>query len=161
SKEDEEFVADCAIESDLELRLPPLYVPQESERISLYQQLDNMESAEQIEEFRTQLKDRFGAIPSTTEELIKVVPLRIAAKRLGIERLTLKGGKMYMYFVGEENEAYYQSAAFGRMLAWLQLDPKRTKLRDVNGKRSFLVSDVPTVSEGLSILETIRSLAPV
>lgn len=161
SKEDEEFVADCAIESDLELRLPPLYVPQESERISLYQQLDNMESAEQIEEFRTQLKDRFGAIPATTEELIKVVPLRIAAKRLGIERLTLKGGKMYMYFVGEENEAYYQSTAFGRMLAWLQLDPKRTKLRDINGKRSFLVSDVPTVSEGLSILETIRSLAPV
>ncbi|MDE5997131.1 MAG: transcription-repair coupling factor, partial [Muribaculaceae bacterium] len=80
---EEEFVADCAIESDLELRLPPLYVPQESERISLYQQLDNMENAEQIEEFRVQLKDRFGAIPHTTEELIKVVPLRMAAKRLG------------------------------------------------------------------------------
>ncbi|MDE5839394.1 MAG: DEAD/DEAH box helicase, partial [Muribaculaceae bacterium] len=106
---EEEFVADCAIESDLELRLPPSYVPQESERISLYQELDNMENAGQIEEFRAQLKDRFGAIPATTEELIKVVPLRIAAKRLGIERLTLKGGKMYVYFVGEENAAYYAS----------------------------------------------------
>ena len=158
---EEEFVADCAIESDLELRLPPLYVPQESERISLYQQLDNMENAEQIEEFRAQLKDRFGAIPQTTEELIKVVPLRMAAKRLGIERLTLKGGKMYVYFVGEENAAYYASAAFGRMLAWLQLDPTRTKLREVNGKRSFLVAEVPTVSEALSILETIRTLQPL
>ena len=158
---EEDFVADCAIESDLELRLPPSYVPQESERISLYQQLDNMENAEQIEEFRTQLKDRFGAIPQTTEELIKVVPLRMAAKRLGIERLTLKGGKMYLYFVGEENAAYYGSTAFGRLLAWLQLDPKRTKLRDVGGKRSFLVADVPTVSEALSILETIRSLQPL
>ncbi len=158
---EEEFVADCAIESDLELRLPPSYVPQESERISLYQELDNMENAGQIEEFRAQLKDRFGAIPATTEELIKVVPLRIAAKRLGIERLTLKGGKMYIYFVGEENAAYYASTAFGRMLAWLQLDPKRTKLRDINGKRSFLISDVPTVSEALSILETIRTLPPL
>ena len=158
---EEEFVADCAIESDLELRLPPLYVPQESERISLYQQLDNMENAEQIEEFRAQLKDRFGAIPHTTEELIKVVPLRMAAKRLGIERLTLKGGKMYVYFVGEENAAYYASTAFGRLLAWLQLDPKRTKLRDINGKRSFLIADVPTVSEALSILETIRTLQPL
>ena len=108
-----------------------------------------------------QLKDRFGAIPQTTEELIKVVPLRMAAKRLGIERLTLKGGKMYLYFVGEENAAYYGSTAFGRLLAWLQLDPKRTKLRDVGGKRSFLVADVPTVSEALSILETIRSLQPL
>lgn len=158
---EEEFVADCAIESDLELRLPPAYVPQESERISLYQQLDNMENPEQTEEFRSQLKDRFGEIPATAEELIKVVPLRLAAKRLGIERLTLKGGKMYIYFVGEENAAYYASAAFGRLLAWLQLDPKRTKLRDVNGKRSFLVSDVPTVSEALSILETIRTLTPL
>ncbi len=158
---EEEFVADCSIESDLELRLPPSYVPQESERISLYQQLDNMENEEQIEEFRAQLKDRFGAIPATTEELIKVVPLRMAAKCLGIERLTLKGGKMYVYFVGEENAAYYASTAFGRMLAWLQLDPKRTKLRDINGKRSFLISDVPTVSEALSILQTIRSLSPL
>lgn len=158
---EEEFVADCAIESDLELRLPPSYVPQESERISLYQQLDNMEDEQKIEEFREQLKDRFGAIPATTEELIKVVPLRMAAKRLGIERLTLKGGKMYVYFVGEENAAYYASAAFGRMLAWFQLDPKRTKLREVNGKRSFLVEGVPTVTEALSILQTIKSLNPL
>lgn len=158
---EEEFVADCTIESDLELRLPPSYVPQESERISLYQQLDNMESPEQIEEFRAALKDRFGEIPATTEELVKVVPLRLAAKRLGIERLILKGGKMYLYFVSDENRAYYDSPAFGRILAWLQIDPVRTKLREVNGKRSFLVDEVPTVSEALSILQTIATLQPL
>ena len=158
---EEEFVADCTIESDLELRLPPSYVPQESERISLYQQLDNMESPEQIEEFRAALKDRFGEIPATTEELVMVVPLRIAAKRLGIERLTLKGGRMYIYFVGDENKAYYESSAFGRMLAWLQLEPTRTRLREVNGKRSFLVESVPTVSEALAILRSIQTLPPL
>ncbi len=158
---EEEFVADCAIESDLELRLPPMYVPQESERISLYQQLDNMESPEQIEEFRAALRDRFGEIPPTTEELIKVVPLRIAAKRLGIERLILKGGRMYLYFVSNENKAYYESSAFGRILAWLQQDPERTKLREVNGKRSFLVDAVPTVSEALSILQVIPTFSPL
>lgn len=158
---EEEFVADCSIESDLELRLPPSYVPQESERISLYQQLDNMERPEQIEEFRMQLVDRFGEIPYTSEELIKVVPLRMEAKRLGVERLILKGGKMYLYFVGDDNKAYYNSPAFGRMLAWFQLDPRRTKLREVNGKRSFLIEGVPTVSEALSILTSIRSLNPL
>ncbi len=60
---EEEYVADCTIESDLELRLPPDYVTQESERISLYQQLDNMERPEQIEQFRNHLRDRFGPIP--------------------------------------------------------------------------------------------------
>ena len=85
----EEFVADCVIESDLELRLPPEYVPQEGERISLYQELDNMTAQEEIEGFRTRLLDRFGPLPSVTEELLRIVPLRSAAKQLGIEKLFL------------------------------------------------------------------------
>lgn len=158
---EEEFTADCTVESDLELRLPPDYVPQESERISLYQQLDNMEHPEQVEEFRAQLKDRFGAIPKTTEELIRVVPLRMAARQLGIERLVLKKETMYLYFVGDDNKAYYNSPAFGRMLAWLQKYPVRTKLRDVRGKRSFMIDNVPDVSTALSILREILTLTPI
>ena len=155
---EDEYVADCTIESDLELRLPPSYVPQESERISLYQQLDNMEREEQTVEFREHLRDRFGEIPHTTEELIKVVSLRMAAKKLGIERLTLKGGKLYLYFVGDDNLAYYQSDAFGKVLNYLQAHPQGIHIREKNGKRSFLVDDVPGVSEALNILtEMTRS----
>jgi len=157
----EEFTADCTIESDLELRLPPTYVPQESERISLYQQLDNMERPEQTEEFRAALRDRFGAIPQVTEELIKVVPMRLAAKQLGIERLVLKDGKMRMYFVGDDNKAYYQSTAFGRVLSYLQLNPQRCALRESNGKRSMVVERVAGVSEALGILTTIMTLPAI
>ena len=148
----DEFVADVTIESDLELRLPPGYVPQESERISLYQQLDNMETAEQTEDFRRQLVDRFGKIPSTAEELIKVVPLRHAAKKLGMERIVLKGGRMYAYFVGKENEAYYHSDAFSKVLNYLMKHIHGTKLRDANGKQSLLIEDVGSVSAALEIL---------
>ena len=148
----DEFVADVTIESDLELRLPPSYVPQESERISLYQQLDNMETGEQTEEFRRQLIDRFGQIPETAEELIKVVPLRNAAKRLGMERIVLKGGKMYAYFVGKENEAYYHSDAFSKVLDYLMKHIQGTQLRDVKGKQSLLIEGVGKVSEALAIL---------
>lgn len=156
----EEFVAECTIESDLELRLPPEYVPQESERISLYQQLDNMEKPEQIEQFRAHLRDRFGAIPEISEELIKVVPLRMAARRLGIERLTLKGGKMRAFFVGDDNKAYYQSPAFGRVLAYLQRNPLKIEFRDQGGKRSIMISDVATVSRALDILTAMEESAP-
>ncbi len=156
---EEEYVADCTIESDLELRLPPDYVPQESERISLYQQLDNMEKPEQLEEFRTHLRDRFGTIPEISEELIKVVPLRMAARRLGIERLALKGSKMRLYFVGDDNKAYYQSPAFGKVLSYLQLNPLRCDIREVKGKRSILVDKVTTVSEALEILSSMEAAA--
>ena len=148
----DEFVADCTIESDLELRLPPSYIPQESERISLYQQLDNMETAEQTEEFRRQLIDRFGRIPQTAEELIKVVPLRHAAKRLGMERLVLKGGRFYGYFVGKENEAYYHSDAFTKVVNYLMNHIHGTQLREAKGKQSVLIEDVGSVSAALQIL---------
>ena len=149
---DEEFVSDCVIESDLELRLPPEYVPQESERISLYQQLDNMEKPEQTELFRANLKDRFGEIPEISEELIKVVALRMAARRLGIERLVLKNGAMRLFFVGADNKAYYNSAAFGRVLSYVQRHPLQCELREVKGKNSILISKVPTVSNALQVL---------
>ena len=149
---EEEFTADVTVESDLELRLPPDYVPQENERITLYRQLDNMERPGQIEEFRTQLRDRFGAIPPTTEELIRVVPLRMAAKRLGIERIVLKGGRLRAYFVGDDNKAYYQSRAFGKVLGWMQANMTRCNLKETNGRRLMVVEKVDGVSEALRIL---------
>ena len=45
----DEYVSEVNIESDLELRLPPEYVPQENERITLYRELDNMERPGQRE----------------------------------------------------------------------------------------------------------------
>jgi transcription-repair coupling factor (superfamily II helicase) len=154
----EEFVEDCTVESDMELLIPPQYVPQESERISLYRRLDSMESDGEIEEFREMLKDRFGEIPQVTEELIRIVPLRRYAKQLGVERLNLKNGKMYLYFVGDDNKAYYMSPAFGRILTYLQQNYLRCMLREVNGKRSIWVDDVHDVAEALSIMKSIPEL---
>ena len=52
----EDFVADCTIESDLELLLPPTYVPQTSERIALYQELDSIDRDEMIDAFAARSK---------------------------------------------------------------------------------------------------------
>lgn len=162
---DDEYVSDVTVESDLELRLPPDYVPQENERISLYRQLDNMERPEQVEDFRTHLTDRFGAIPQVSEELIKVVPLRMAARRLGIERIVLKNGVMRIYFVSDDNRAYYRSPAFGRVLAYLQANPRRCQLKDVTVQgtvtHAMIISAVPTVSEASAVLSAVQSSTPI
>lgn len=148
----EEFTADCTIESDMELRLPPDYVPSESERIALYQQLDNIDNIDDINQFREHLRDRFGSIPKVAEELIAVVPLRLSAQRLGIERLVLKDGKMRLYFVGDDNKAYYQSDAFGHVVAYLQKYPIRCEIKTPNGRRAIIVNKVDSVSEANNVL---------
>ncbi len=156
--EDAEYVSDCVIDTDLTLMLPADYVPQESERIILYRELDNMASRQQVEAFEERLRDRFGEIPEMGRELIRIVPLRLLARTLGIEKIALMKHAMYLYFVGEENVAYYQSRAFGRILAFLQQNARRCRLRDKNGRRSMVVDDVTTVSEALALLDQISSL---
>ena len=139
------------------MRLPPEYVPQENERITLYRQLDNMERPEQVEEFRAELRDRFGAIPDVSEELIKVVPLRFEAKKAGIERLVLKNGQMRAYFVGAENKAYYQSRAFGRILEWLASNPRDVNFRKAGERNLLVFSGIATVSDALGVLAAITA----
>ena len=156
-----EFATDCVIDTDLTLMFPADYVPQENERISLYRELDNMESQRDVDSFQERLKDRFGTIPDVGLELIRIVPLRRMARRLGIEKIALKKRQMYAYFVGDENKAYYQSRAFGRMLNYLQQNPLRCKLRENNGKRSMLISDVSTVLQALDILRSITTLEAI
>ncbi len=105
----DEFVTDCAVESDLELLLPAGYVPQASERISLYKELDSIERDLDLAQFKLRLEDRFGKIPHEADELLRIPPLRQTAKRLGIEKVTLKQGYMYLYFVGLLPVAYVRA----------------------------------------------------
>ena len=153
-----EFVTDCVVDTDLELMFPASYVPQENERITLYRELDNMETDEQVEAFEQRMVDRFGKIPEMASELIRIVPLRRTARRLGIEKLVIRQRSMHLFLVGEENKAYYQSPAFGRIINYVYSNPKRCDLRQKNGRRSVVIGNITSVSTALSVLRTITHL---
>lgn len=155
------FVTDCVVETDMELLLPASYVPQESERISLYRELDSIERELDLNAFKTRLEDRFGKIPKETAELMRIPRLRRLARSLGIEKVNLKQGTMYLYFVGDENKAYYQSPMFGRVLNYLQHNSRRTQLREKNGRRSMAISQVPNVETAVEILNEILALPAI
>jgi len=149
------FVSDCTLESDLEMYFPDQYVPSDSERMLLYRELDNMRNDKELEAYRQRLIDRFGPIPGVAEELIRVVPLRRYGKELGCEKIMLKQGRMFLYFVSNPNSPYYQSEAFGRVIDYVGRNVRRCNLREQNGKRSMVVSDVPTVEEAVRVLSSM------
>ena len=155
---EDEFVTDCTIESDMELLLPASYVPQTSERIALYQELDSLDTDAQVDAFAARLRDRFGQIPPETAELLLVPRLRRLARRLGIEKVNLHQGTMYIYFVGESNKAYYMSPMFGRLLTYLTTNPRRVKIRQNAARQSFSIARVDTVAEAVNVLETALSM---
>ena len=115
----DDFVDDCAVESDLEMYFPDNYVPGSSERMLLYRELDNIERDEELEAYRQRLIDRFGPVPRQGEELMLVVPLRRVGRRLGCEKIILRQGRMQMQFVSNTQSVFYQSAAFGRVINYI------------------------------------------
>lgn len=151
----DDFVDDCAVESDLEMYFPDNYVPGSSERMLLYRELDNIERNEELEAYRQRLIDRFGPVPRQGEELMLVVPLRRVGRRLGCEKIILRQGRMQMQFVSNTQSAFYQSAAFGRVINYIGYHPRRCNLKEKNGKRSMVVSQVASVKEAVEILKDI------
>ena len=163
-----QWVDDCALESDLEMYFPDHYVPSDSERMLLYRELDNLAGNNnyncqlstlnsQLDAYRKRLVDRFGAIPDVAEELIQVVPLRVLGKQLGIEKILLKQQNMYLYFVSNPDSPYFQSEAFGSILNYVSQHPRQCNFREAKGKRSVVITNVPSVASALTICRAIAT----
>ena len=153
----DQFVEDCALESDLEMYFPDNYVPGSSERMLLYRELDNIENDAELDAYRERLVDRFGPVPPQGDELMQVVALRRIGKRLGCEKIMLKQGRMLMQFVSNPNSAYYRSKAFDNVLTYIGNNPRRCDLKETNGRRMMHVSNVPTVGDAVKVLRTIEN----
>ena len=156
------WVDDCALDSDIEMYFPDQYVPSDSERMLLYRELDNLANSTQLQlqldAYRKRMVDRFGPIPAVSEELILVVPLRVAGKQLGIEKIMLKQQKMYFYFVSRDDSPYFQSEAFGKILHYVSNNPRQCNFREGSGKHSVVISDIPTVAAALTVCQQILTL---
>ena len=150
-----DFVSDCNLESDLEMYFPDNYVPSDSERMLLYRELDNTRNDQELEAYRLRLIDRFGPLPPQAEELLQVVSLRRYGKSLGCEKIMLKQGHMFLYFVSNPHSPFYESDTFGRIIDFATQNLRRCNLREQNGKRSLVITDVPTVGEAVNVLKTI------
>ncbi|MDR0394856.1 MAG: transcription-repair coupling factor [Tannerella sp.] len=154
------FVRETFIESDLELLFPPTYIPNDSERVNIYRELNSIEDDDKLEGFIVRLKDRFGAIPEQGQELIQVVQLRRLGKQLGFEKIMLKRGMINLHLVKDNNSPYYQSHAFGRLLSYIQKHPKSCNLRDQAGKRSLIIKNIPNVQTACKCLTEMLNENP-
>jgi len=148
---------DCQIETDLSIIIPETYVSNISERLSLYSTLDNIKTEEELEKYRASIIDRFGPLPEEVKDLIETVRLRWLAEGLGFEKLTIKNGTMKGYFV-QNNDAYFKSDIFGKILQYAQKNPKKCKLKEVNKKPMIVFEDIDFMHQAM---ETLQSINPV
>ncbi len=147
---------DCTIDTDLEVMIPESYIDNIAERLSIYKTIDSFKSEYEIQKYRNELKDRFGAIPPQTEELFNAVRLRMKGEELGLEKITLKKNTLICYFISNKNSSYYQSEVFSRVLQFLQKPAsKQIDFKEKNGKLTLTLKNMRTISDTLKFLEMI------
>lgn len=150
-----EFVKDCQIETDLELLIPDDYITNISERLSLYKELDNIQTDETLDQFRDKLIDRFGPLPNQTQQLIITIRLRWNAKKIGFERLILKSNRMTAYFISKPESPYFQSSQFGKVLKFVQENPGHCRMRERNNKLTLSFENIRSISQAIEAIEPI------
>lgn len=150
------LVRDCVIETDLEILIPEQYVNSISERLSLYSKLDDIKDEQALAEFETMLTDRFGALPPTVQDLIQTVRLRWLAEKIGFEKLVIKETTMRGHILNDETRAdYFQSDAFGKLIAYIQMHARTCRLKESGKKVVTTFEQVRNVQQAIDILREV------
>lgn len=137
-QQQDDFVQDCTIDTDLEILIPDEYVESITERLSLYQRLDNCGTEEELELMRQELADRFGPIPKQVHDLFITVRCRKLAVDLGFEKMSLKDDVLRCYFINRPDSPYFESELFNNILNYLQTGTNKARLKQ-NGRLFMLI----------------------
>ena len=160
-QQQDDFVSDCTIDTDLEILIPDSYVESITERLSLYSRLDNCENETDLVEFHKEVLDRFGPIPAPVEDLFTIVRCRKLAVMLGFEKMLLKNETLKCFFVSNPDSPYFQSETFTGLLQFLQKGTNKAKLKQVGKNGILVVEDVKIMSELFRFLTRMhKSILP-
>jgi len=138
----DDFVADCTIDTDLEILIPDDYVESITERLSLYTRLDNCENEKELQAFEQELMDRFGPLPNEVSDLITTVRCRWAAVDLGFEKMTLKDKTLRCYFINKNDSPYFESDVFKNIMQYVQTGTNKARLKQAGKNFLLVVNDV-------------------
>ncbi|HWH17229.1 MAG TPA: transcription-repair coupling factor [Allosphingosinicella sp.] len=84
---------------DAPILIPEEYVPDLDLRMSLYRRMNELEKAEDIEGFAAELIDRFGKLPEATDNLLKVIEIKLNCRAARIVKLDVgpKGALVHFH----------------------------------------------------------------
>jgi transcription-repair coupling factor (superfamily II helicase) len=158
-QQQDDFVSDCTIETDLEILIPDTYVENIAERLSLYTRLDNAEDEEELNEFYQELQDRFGPVPPQVDDLFRTVRSRKLAVALGFEKMLLRDNVLKCFFVPNHESPYFHSDVFMKIMQYIQTETNKAKLKQVGKNGILVVTDMTTMEKLLHFLRQLHAFA--
>ncbi len=154
-EEPRDYVTDCQIETDLELLIPDDYITNIRERLSLYKELDSIESEESLMAYQEKLIDRFGPLPKQVSGLMNAIRMRWLAKKAGFEKVVMRNQRLTAYFIKDQESLYYQSEEFTNILRFVQANPGRCRMKEAKERLTLSFFNVKSVFDGLELLKEL------
>jgi transcription-repair coupling factor (superfamily II helicase) len=151
----EDYVQDCTIDTDLEILIPDSYVEAVTERLSLYTRLDNCNNEEELQQFHTEMIDRFGPMPPQVDDLFDTVRIRKMAVSLGFEKMILKEDTLRCYFINRPDSPYFESDTFRLILEYLQKHTNKARLKQAGKNFLLVVDDMKSMADILGFLKSM------
>ncbi len=152
---DENYVSDCTIETDQLALIPDTYIDMTAEKIRIYKELDSLTSEKEMEQLKSRLSDRFGAIPEEVLRLFEIVKIRQLGQKLGFEKIIIKNGVLISFFISNPLSQYYRSDMFARILENVTLNPKLFELKQNDNKLRVFSKNVDGLSAAYTLLKKL------
>ncbi|MCK5017647.1 MAG: DEAD/DEAH box helicase, partial [Candidatus Peribacteraceae bacterium] len=109
------------IQLPIEALLPSYFIPNEQEKISVYQKLAGSENESILKEFEQDLLEEFGKSPRPVQNLFAILRLKLACRASGVIRVKMEDGAM-----GERDVILqlHSSVSAKEIMQILQVNPK-------------------------------------
>jgi transcription-repair coupling factor (superfamily II helicase) len=144
------------LDTDAPALLPDFYVRNTTERLSLYRELDDLESEDALDAFEDRLIDRFGPLPEQAQLLLTLMRLRMQGGRLGFEKMVWRKEMFKAHLPDGSRQDYYQGPVFGAVLQAVQEKPGNWVLRQQGSTVQMVYQHKVTVE---SLYKMLRDLA--
>lgn len=93
--------------------IPNSFVEDEQQRIDIYKRIASISDLESMSEVVDELIDRYGDVPSSCMQLIKIAYIKSLAQRIGIEEVKQDRDRIILRF---KNESYLQLPAIEHVM---------------------------------------------
>jgi transcription-repair coupling factor (superfamily II helicase) len=150
-----DYITDCQLDTDLDALIPDAYVENVAERLSLYKELSKIADEEKLQFFTLALEDRFGALPQAVVNLTNSMRVKWLGKELGFEKIRMKGGYLYAYFIENQESDFFSGEYFGSLLQYIQMQPI-CKIREKDARLSIIFREVKSVEKAFHILSEMK-----
>jgi len=102
--------------------IPEEYIPDERQRLNIYKRIASVSSETDITGLKEEIKDRFGGIPVSVDNLFRIMGIKLLLKQTKITELNQKGSFIYMAFSNDT------SIEPQKLLRLMNKNPKKFRL---------------------------------